>query len=50
VLRGHQLYPIQVCTWKRQAIYLEEITGGFKARRDIQDWMNFYNQTPSLSA
>ena len=28
---------------KQEAIYLEEITDGFQARRVIKDWMAFYN-------
>jgi transposase InsO family protein len=28
---------------KQQAVYLEELTDGFKAQRVIRDWMTFYN-------
>ncbi len=28
---------------KQEAVYLEEITDGFKARRVINNWMTFYN-------
>ena len=28
---------------KQEAIYLEEITDGFQARRIITDWIAFYN-------
>ncbi|WP_424944714.1 integrase core domain-containing protein [Aliiroseovarius crassostreae] len=28
---------------KREAIYLEEISDGFQARRVISSWMTFYN-------
>ena len=28
---------------KQEAIYLEEITDGFQARRVVKDWMTFYN-------
>jgi putative transposase len=28
---------------KQEAIYLEEITDGFQARRVVKDWMAFYN-------
>lgn len=28
---------------KQEAIYLEEISDGFQARRVVKDWMVFYN-------
>ena len=28
---------------KQQAIYFEEISGGFEARRVVKNWMTFYN-------
>ncbi|MEZ5985235.1 MAG: IS3 family transposase [Hyphomonas sp.] len=35
---------------KQEAIYLEEITDGFQARRVIKDWMTFYNTKRPHSA
>lgn len=35
---------------KQEAIYLEEITDGFQARRVITDWMAFYNTNRPHSA
>ncbi|QPC42768.1 IS3 family transposase [Kaustia mangrovi] len=35
---------------KQEAIYLEELTDGFKARRVIGDWMTFYNTERPHSA
>jgi len=35
---------------KQEAIYLEEITDGFQARRVIKDWMAFYNTERPHSA
>ncbi|MGM9403642.1 integrase core domain-containing protein [Aliiroseovarius sp. KMU-71] len=35
---------------KQEAIYLEEIDDGFKARRVIKDWMAFYNTSRPHSA
>lgn len=35
---------------KQEAIYLEEIDDGFKARRVIKDWMAFYNTRRPHSA
>ena len=28
---------------KQEAVYLEELTDGFRAHRVIRDWMTFYN-------
>jgi putative transposase len=28
---------------KQEAIYLEQISDGFRARRVVRDWMTFYN-------
>src|SRR6056297_2434671 len=35
---------------KQEAIYLEEINDGFKARRVVKDWMAFYNTNRPHSA
>ena len=35
---------------KQEAIYLEEITDGFQARRVIKNWMKFYNAERPHSA
>ena len=35
---------------KQEAIYLEEITDGFQARRVIKDWIAFYNTERPHSA
>jgi len=35
---------------KQEAIYLEEITDGFQARRIVQNWMTFYNTERPHSA
>ena len=35
---------------KQEAIYLEEITDGFQARRVIKNWMVFYNTERPHSA
>jgi len=35
---------------KQEAIYLEEITDGFQARRVIKNWMAFYNTDRPHSA
>ena len=35
---------------KQEAIYLEEITDGFQARRVIKNWMAFYNTERRHSA
>ncbi len=35
---------------KQEAIYLEEITNGFHAKRTITNWMTFYNQKRPHSA
>lgn len=35
---------------KQEAIYLEEISDGFQARRVIKDWMAFYNTERPHSA
>ena len=36
---------------KQEAIYLEELTDGFKALSVIRDWINFYNtERPHLNA
>ena len=37
-------------SWKQEAIYLEEISDGFRARRIIKDWMAFYNTERPHSA
>ena len=35
---------------KQEAIYLEKITDGFRARRVVKDWMAFYNTRRPHSA
>ncbi|KEO57297.1 hypothetical protein DT23_17065 [Thioclava indica] len=35
---------------KQEAIYLEEISDGFQARRVIKDWITFYNTERPHSA
>ena len=35
---------------KQEAIYLEELTDGFKAQRVIRNWMAFYNNERPHSA
>ena len=35
---------------KQEAIYLEEITDGFQARRIVKNWMTFYNTERPHSA
>lgn len=35
---------------KQEAIYLEELTDGFKAQRVIRNWMVFYNTERPHSA
>ncbi|WP_420821004.1 integrase core domain-containing protein [Roseovarius amoyensis] len=35
---------------KQEAIYLEEITDGFRARRVVKDWIGFYNTRRPYSA
>ena len=35
---------------KQEAVYLEELTDGFKAHRVIRDWMAFYNTERPHSA
>lgn len=35
---------------KQEAVYLEEITDGFQARRVIKNWMTFYNTQRPHSA
>ncbi|MCR9062114.1 MAG: integrase core domain-containing protein, partial [Rhodobacteraceae bacterium] len=35
---------------KQEAVYLEDLTDGFKAHRVIRDWMTFYNTERPHSA